>query len=179
MAAGAMTAPQKSASTGGKRSRWKILYILFYLGGAFLAYRYSWNLGTTWLLVGALIFILLLMEPDWRKFSLFLFINVVIATVIASYLQPQFLNNEAFLAFVNQSSILGFLFGGFGASVIWSLVIGAVVALIITGVPLLLLSYAGAVHVLALHQQDGVSRREAMGYVMSLILGINLPYIIV
>jgi hypothetical protein len=50
---------------------------------------------------------------------------------------------------------------------------------LVTSLPLLTVAYASAVYILALHEVEGVSRWDALRYVVTLILGINLPFMVV
>jgi hypothetical protein len=168
----------------------KTLYILFVLTVAFILYKglYNprhpennlwWYLGTGWLLLGWLGFVLVLLNPDHRKFGMFLFLNLVLAIVISTFIQGQLTGNAKIVRAVQDNALLNFFLGGFAEGTFWSIVMGVVGALLVTGLPLLTVSYASAVYVLALHEVDGVNRWDALRYVLTLILGINLPFMVV
>jgi uncharacterized membrane protein YccF (DUF307 family) len=168
----------------------KTLYILFVLTVAFILYKglYNprhpennlwWHLGTGWLLLGWLVFVLVLLNPDHRKFGMFLFANVVLAIVIGAFVQGQLTGNARIVRAVQDSALLNFFLGGIAEGLLWSIVMGVIGALLVTGLPLLTVSYASAVYVLALHEVDGVNRWDALRYVLTLILGINLPFMVV
>jgi hypothetical protein len=168
----------------------KTLYILFVLTVAFILYKglYNprhpennlwWHLGTGWLLLGWLVFVLVLLNPDHRKFGMFLFANVVLAIVIGAFVQGQLTGNARIVRAVQDSALLNFFLGGIAEGLLWSIVMGVIGALLVTGLPLLTVSYASAVYVLALHEVEGVNRWDALRYVLTLILGINLPFMVV
>jgi regulator of protease activity HflC (stomatin/prohibitin superfamily) len=189
MTAATATVEETSASNQPGILR-KTLYILFVLTVAFILYkglynpRYPennlwWHLGTGWLLLGWLVFVLVLLNPDHRKFGMFLFANVVLAIVIGAFVQGQLTGNARIVRAVQDSALLNFFLGGLAEGLLWSIVMGVIGALLVTGLPLLTVSYASAVYVLALHEVDGVSRWDALRYVLTLILGINLPFMVV
>jgi regulator of protease activity HflC (stomatin/prohibitin superfamily) len=168
----------------------KTLYILLVFTVAFLLYKgfYNprhpennlwWYLGTGWLLLGGLVFILVLLNPDHRRFGMFLFANVVLAIVIGTFVQGQLTGNARIVRAVQENALLNFFLGGFAEGILWSMVMGVIGALLVTGLPLLTVAYASAVYILALHEIEGVSRWDALRYVVTLILGINLPFIVV
>jgi regulator of protease activity HflC (stomatin/prohibitin superfamily) len=168
----------------------KTFYILLVLTVAFILYKglYNpthpennlwWHLGTGWLLLGWLVFVLVLLNPDHRKFGMFLFLNLVLAIVISAFVQGQLTGNARIVRAVQDSTLLNFLLGGLVEGIFWSIVMGVIGALLVTGLPLLTVSYASAVYVLALHEVDGVNRWDALRYVLTLILGINLPFMVI
>jgi regulator of protease activity HflC (stomatin/prohibitin superfamily) len=189
MAAIAATVEETSASNQPGILR-KTLYILFVLTVAFILYkglynpRYPennlwWQLGTGWLLLGVLLFVLFFLNADHRRFGLFLFVNLVLAIVISAFVQDQLTGNARVVRAVQDSALLNFFLGGFAESLLWSIVVGVVGALLLTGLPLLTVALASATYILALHEVDGVSRWDALRYVLTLILGINLPFMVV
>jgi regulator of protease activity HflC (stomatin/prohibitin superfamily) len=189
MTAATATVEETSASNRPGILR-KTLYILLVFIVAFILYkglynpRYPennlwWYLGTGWLLLGWLVFVLFLLNPDRRRFGLFLFVNLVLAIVISNFIQGQLTGNARIVRAVQDSAILNFFLGGFAESLLWSIVVGAVGALLLTGLPLLTVALASATYILALHEVDGVSRWDALRYVLTLILGINLPFMVV
>ncbi len=168
----------------------KSLYLLLVFIVAFILYKglynprhpeYNlwWQLGTGWLLLGGLVFVLFLLHPDHRRFGLFLFLNLVLAIVISTFIQGQLTGNARIVRAVRDSALLDFFLGGFVEGIFWSIVMGVIGALLVTGLPLFTVAYASAVYVLALHEIEGVSRRDALRYVVTLILGINLPFMVV
>jgi regulator of protease activity HflC (stomatin/prohibitin superfamily) len=189
MTAATATVEETSASNQPGILR-KTLYILFVLAVAFILYKglYNprhpennlwWYLGTGWLLLGWLGFVLVLLNPDHRRFGIFLFLNLFLAVVISNVLQGQLTGNARIARAVQENALLNFFLGGFVEGIFWSIVMGVIGALLVTGLPLLTVSYASAVYVLALHEVDGVSHWDALRYVLTLILGINLPFVVV
>ncbi|MEJ2554808.1 MAG: hypothetical protein P8186_00970 [Anaerolineae bacterium] len=126
-----------------------------------------------------MVFVLVLLNPDHRKFGMFLFLNLVLAIVISAFVQGQLTGNARIVRAVQDSTLLNFLLGGLVEGIFWSIVMGVIGALLVTGLPLLTVSYASAVYVLALHEVDGVNRWDALRYVLTLILGINLPFMVI
>lgn len=178
MAVGTTTAHQASDSSWLKTFG-KILYFLFFLVTAFIIYKFSWYWGTTWLLVGALIYILFILNSDYRRFGLFVLINLAIIAFIGGPLQGLLVRSPVLLRFIQRNTLLNYLLHGYGETVFWSIVVGVIVALAITLIPLLIIAFVSAVYVLALHKMEGVSWWDAVRYIITLILGINLPYIVV
>ncbi len=168
----------------------KILYLLLLFTVAFILYKglYNprhpennlwWHLGTGWLLLGWLVFVLVLLNPDHRRFGMFLFLNLVLAIVIGAFVQGQLTGNARIVRAVQENALLNFFLGGFVEGIFWSIVVGVIGALLVTGLPLLTVSYTSAVYILALHEIEGVNRWDALRYVLTLILGINLPFMVV
>jgi len=187
MTANATTAGQTSESKG-LGGVGKVLYIVLVLFVAFSFYKgfYSpndpgnalwWALFIGWLLVGCLGYILVAISPDKRRFSLFVFLFSALVVLLSTFFQAQLTSNATVGRVVWNSDFLTFLLGTFTDTVIWSLILAFVVALLVIGLPLLAVSYAASVYVLALHEIEDVGRWDAVRYMISLVLGNNLPFI--
>ncbi|MBC8492380.1 MAG: SPFH/Band 7/PHB domain protein [Chloroflexi bacterium] len=60
-----------------------------------------------------------------------------------------------------------------------SFILGLILGLVVVGVPLFIVLFVSSEYVLALHEIAGVSRRHAIKLLWSLIMGIQLPWLIV
>jgi hypothetical protein len=187
MTANTATAGQTSESKG-LGGLGKAFYIILVLFVAFILYKgfyrpddpdssLWWTLVVGWLLLGCLGFILFAVSPDWRRFALFVFFFLALVVLVSAFFQGQLTNNSIISQAVWDSGFLAFLLGGYADTVIWSLILGLLVAFLLISLPLLAIAYAASVYVLALHEIEGVSRWDAMRYVITLILGNNLPFI--
>jgi regulator of protease activity HflC (stomatin/prohibitin superfamily) len=167
-----------------------VFSILVYFLGAFVVYKglYQpdnpdsdlwWLAGTAWLAFGSLVMIGLLLPRGLRRLALFLWLNLFLAILISAFIQGQLVGNAQIVQTVRNSSFLMFMLGGFVESVIWSFVLGVILALLVTGVPLLILACVASTYILALHEIEGVSRWDAIWCVIALILDINLPFLVV
>jgi regulator of protease activity HflC (stomatin/prohibitin superfamily) len=168
----------------------KVFLILLYLLGAFVLYKVLyrpdspadhtwWLAGTAWLAVWSLVMIRKMLPQGFRRLALFLWFNLFLAIVIGAYIQSQLVGNAQVVQAIRNSSFLMFMLGGFVESVIWSFVLGTMLALLVTGVPLLILAYVASTYILALHEIEDVSRWDAMWCVVALILDMNLPFLVV
>jgi regulator of protease activity HflC (stomatin/prohibitin superfamily) len=168
----------------------KIFLILVFLLIAFILYKglYQpdnpadhgwWLAGTGWLALGSLLMIPLVFPPGLRRLAVFLWLNLLLAIVISAFIQSQLVGNAQIVRTIRNSNLLMFMLGGFVESVIWSFVLGVILALLVTGVPLLILAYVASTYILALHGIEGVSRWDAMWCVVALILDVNLPFLVV
>jgi regulator of protease activity HflC (stomatin/prohibitin superfamily) len=168
----------------------KVFYIFVVLFGAFFLYKglYQpddpgnhlwWTAGTFWLFLGFLAFVLLVLPPELRRFGLIVWLNFLLTVILAAFIQVQLTSNLRLVQAIQNSSPLTFLFGGFIEAAIWSIVLGLTGALLVTGLPLLVVAFVASNPVLALHELEGVSRRDAVGYVIALILGVNQPFMVV
>lgn len=189
-----MTAGTATAE-GTSNSNWlgtlgKIFYVFVVLVVAFVLYKglyrpddpsnnLWWILGTGWLLLGCLGFVLFILSANYRRFGFLVLLSLVLTIVISAFIQGQLTGNPRIVRAIQNSALLTFLLGGFVESVLWSIVLGVVGTLSLIGLPLVVIAYAASVYVLALHAVDGVSRWDAMRYVATLILGINLPFMVV
>lgn len=130
-------------------------------------------------LLGALIYILFILNSGYRRLGMFVLINLAIIAFIGGPLQGLLVRNPTIARLIERNVLLNFLLDDYAATVFWSIVIGIIVALAITLVPLLTIAFVSAVYVLALHKNEGVSWWDAVRYIITLILGVNLPYIVV
>ncbi len=189
MTANTVTAEQSSASRG-LGTLGTALFFLLVLVGVFFFYSHFfdsgyfgddlwWHLGTIWLLVGVGIYVLFLLNPAKRRFWLFVYLIFVLTIAFGAFFQSQITGGTGVTRLIQNSPLLTSLFGGYFKSVIWSLVFGLLIALSLVIVPLLIIAFAASEYVLALHEIDGVRRRDAVSYVIALILGINQPFIVV
>ncbi|GIK41369.1 MAG: hypothetical protein BroJett011_52020 [Chloroflexota bacterium] len=108
-----------------------------------------------------------------------MFITLYFATDFSIGLYRLLTSDDRVIAAIRENSTLTFLLGAPSDRLVWSIILGFILALVFTLVPLLLLSFISAVYVLALHKMDGVSWWDATLYTISLILGINLAYMTV
>lgn len=173
-----MTANTETASIGTKLIG-PIFYWLVALSGAFLIYKYSWSLGTTWLLAAALLHILFMGDRDKRVRDLWIWFSLVILIVVSATVQGQLTRNGQIVEAIRNSTFLTFLAGSFAETVFWSIVIGLIITALLIGFIILPLSYIAAVYVLALPEFEGVSGWDAMKYVITLLFGMNLPVIVI
>lgn len=186
------TAPAVHATAAPGRSFAvvKVLYAFLFLTIAFLLYKLMyqpqnpadgrwWWWGTIWLLFGALLFIFLFRDPGTRRFDLFIFLNLVIVVIVSAVIQGQMAGSSLFRDLVRGNGLSSFLLAGYAESVFWSIVIGLLVALLLTVVPLLIVAWVGAVYVLALREHDGLSHLDGVRYLLALILGTHQPTIVV
>lgn len=168
----------------------RVLYVLFVLLVAFILYKAFfkpddphnhlwWFLSTGWLFLAGLVFILFMSDADKRKFGLFVFVNVVLTIIFAAFIQNQLVTNRGLIRAVQDNAFFSFLLGGFVETVIWATFLGLLAALLISILLLSVVAYVAAIYILALHEVDGVSRGDAIRYVLATTLGVNLPFIAV
>jgi regulator of protease activity HflC (stomatin/prohibitin superfamily) len=179
MAAASTTASQNSA-LGWAKILGKIFYLLLALLIVFLVFKSSgWNWGLISLFVAAFGYVLIFLESDLKRLALFILVTLYFATDFSIGIYRLLTTDERVMAAIRESPALTFLLAGPSDRLVWSIILGFLLALLFTLIPLLILAFVSAFYVLALHKMDGVSWWDAMLYIISLILGINSAYIIV
>ena len=81
--------------------------------------------------------------------------------------------------FVAEMRLFQFLLEGQFARMFFSGLVGLLGALLATGIPLLILLWPSSEYVLALHEVDGIKRRDALRLLWSLMMGTQLPWQVV
>ncbi|MBI1881349.1 MAG: hypothetical protein HYR94_24475, partial [Chloroflexi bacterium] len=178
MAAGASTCNQNTALIWLKAIG-MLFYVLLASLIVFLVFKYlTWNWGIISLFVTVLVFTLIFFDRDYLKFGLFVLFTLYLATDFPVGIY-RLLGSKEVIAVIRNSAILTFLLDGPNLRVVWSVVLGFIGALLVTLIPILFFSLISGVFILALHRIEGVSWWDATKYITSLLLGINLPFIVV
>jgi regulator of protease activity HflC (stomatin/prohibitin superfamily) len=138
-----------------------------------------WIYLLIWFFLATLVYIVLMMDKDRRLFALVLLSISLLTILVAGFVQRELVTNRSIIQAVRESAVLNFIFGGYTESVVWSSLLGLVVGLLVVVLPLLILGYIASAYLLALHEDDGVRRRDAVRYVLSPLLSTNLPFIVV
>ena len=179
MAASASTATQNSALG------WtKLVGILFYLVVAplfnSLVFKFvAWNWGVISIFAAILLFILLFLRNDLFRLLLFTFITLYLGTDFSVGFFRQFTTDQSVMFTIQDNVVLAFLMGGTGGRLVGAIVAGFILALAVILILIFILAFFSSYYVLALHEIDGVSLWDAIIYNVSLILGLNLSYIVV
>ena len=80
---------------------------------------------------------------------------------------------------VAEMRFLKFLLEGQAARIIFSGLVGLLGALLVIGIPLLIVLWPSSEYVLALHEVDGIKRWDALRLLWSLVMGTQLPWQVV
>lgn len=156
----------------------KIGYVVFAALIALIAYR----IGSVWfghIVVIALTFPMTwFSEPKARRMTRFAY-AILVLTLILSTGFIQFLNNPDRVAAIESSGFFRFLFGGTAIRVILSIIIAFLISAALLASPVLLVAYVSCEWILALHRVYGISRRQAMRLLLSLIFNTSYPYFVI
>ena len=178
---------EETSDSGGLGKLGKVLYVVLVILVAFILYKglyrpgsnLYWILGTAWLLLAGLGFVLFILSADYRRFGLFVWLNLALIVIFASVIQELLASNWRINQIIQGNGLLNFLFGGFFETIFWSLLLGVIAAFSLVVLPLLIFSYLAGNYLLALHEVDGVSRWGAMRHLFWPAVGVNVPYIVV
>ncbi len=161
------------------RSVLKLLYslILAILILAYIIYDLPWWISGLWLIIGGVL--VLTSKSDKRNFYLFIFFNLILMLIIGAEIEYYLVNHPDGIRWVENDALLDFLMQGDIERRFWTTVIGLIIAFVGSFIILLPIAFVSAIFVLALHQVDGINWWDATRYVLTLILGINEPFIVV
>jgi regulator of protease activity HflC (stomatin/prohibitin superfamily) len=155
-------------------------YLLFGLLIVFLLFKLSsWNWGVLGLFVVVFGYILFFLDSELRRLALFLLLIMYLSVDFSTGLYRLLTTNTQVMAAIRESGSLAFLLGGPVDRLAWSILLGFVGALLVTFVPLFIIASVSALFVLGLHNMDGISWWDATVNLMLLILGINVPYVLI
>jgi regulator of protease activity HflC (stomatin/prohibitin superfamily) len=142
---------------------------------ALLAYR----VGSIW--AGHAVLILLTFFATWfaspkarrvvRFGHLLLSMTLLLATALIL-----FLNAPEQAVTIESSQLLSFFVGGVAAKALVSIVAALLISALLLMAPILLVTYVSSEWILALHEVYGISRRQAMRLLLSLVFNTAYPY---
>jgi hypothetical protein len=144
-----------------------------------LSFEVHWIAGYVLLITGLLFLIFYVASLELRRLLIILYLVFVITLLTGTGLQMFLATNKTVARLVEENKVVSFLIGEPTEQIILSIVMGLITGVFIVGVSLLAVMLASSEYILALHEIHGIGRKDALRVVLSLIMGINYPWMII
>ena len=171
----------KAREGGRKRptSKKRLVVALVLLVIIALSFLVHWIAGYVLLITGLLFLIFYLASPKLRRLLITLYLVFVITLLTGTGLQMFLATNKTVARLVEENKVVNFLIGGLAEQIMLSTLMGLITGVFIVGASLLAVMLVSSEYILALHEVHGIGRKDALRVLLSLIMGINYPWMII